>query len=100
MAEALASSWGSLHCCTHGFPLTNEACKISSKCVSSHSCKLLTLAYEPKAADTGVLTAVPRVVRDALVSWDRQDYPLPNIMDTLNGGAGKLFERTFDLGEP
>ena len=42
---------------------------------------------------------MPRVVRDALVSWDRQEFPIPNIMATLGGGAGKLFERTFDLGE-
>ena len=44
--------------------------------------------------------AVPRAVREALVSWEHSaDYPLPKSKDWTAAGGGGGFVKTYKLGE-
>lgn len=47
----------------------------------------------------GCWHAVPRVVREALVSWDHaSDYPLPKSKDWTSAGGAAGFTKTYKLG--
>ncbi len=42
---------------------------------------------------------MPRVVREALVSWDHaSDYPLPKSKDWTSAGGAAGFTKTYKLG--
>ena len=73
-------------------------CNHLQRCRRSDACNKERNSPVSKA-EAGVIAAVPRVVREALVSWDHSaDYPLPSFKDWTSAGGSSGFTKTYKLG--